>query len=94
MTIAAITIARAIRTGTIVVWVCSVLQLAIQAFTEAIALAPLIVPDALAFASVGQEKLPIIVGNTLNSAIATIMVTVIPTVIGMSCIMLDYGSIS
>lgn len=77
ITIAAITIANAIRTGTTVVCVCRVLQLVFHAWTAALSVVVLIV---------GHAKLLMIDGNTLNSAIATMMVTVIPTVMGISSI--------
>lgn len=83
ITIAAITIANAIRTGTTVVCVCNVLQLVFHACTAALSVVVLMA---------GHEKLLIIEGNTLKSAMATIIVTVIPTVIGINSIILHYDS--
>src|SRR5689334_18590688 len=75
------TIASAIRTGTTVVCVCKVLQLVFHAWTAALSVVVLMV---------GHAKLLIIEGNTLKSAMATIIVTVIPTVMGINSIMLHY----
>src|SRR3989304_5369160 len=100
--IAAITIANASSTGTIVVCVCNVLHDCFQATTlhdcfQAITLAdPLKVspPSSIKSPSVspsiaGHVNDAINVGNTLKSAIATIIATDIPTIIGISCITID-----
>jgi len=91
--IAAITIANASNTGTIVVCVCNVLHDCFQATTlpDSVNVSP---PSFMKSPSVspviaGHVKDAINVGNTLKSAIATIIATDIPTIIGISCITID-----
>jgi len=91
--IAAITIAKASNTGTIVVCVCRVLHDCFQAITLAdpLKVSP---PSSIKSPSVspsiaGHVNDAINVGNTLKSAIATIIATDIPTIIGISCITID-----